>query len=589
MHRSPSLPSECAAIGLSRIDAVPIHGDGRVVVGNHSWRQGHYKYAECAAPRSPATSISLTVLMMANHLYAAMVPGWAAKVRSINASCVVGAVGPERGMCALARSVGCGCMNSSTPVLLNDGWGRNSARARAVKDRFRQARELLASRKQAVLMHDADLFYRADDLEGLLRRLAPGLRPPHGTAAAAAMAAAPADGLVDFVVSPNGARAEAYDDLNWGFVYISGSQTSLDLFDCLLASWEHRAFLAPSPGRDKSYYGRSQPRINHLIEQSIEEAARAERGAAAAAARGRAPGARRVSLCTVPPAEFHGAVRHMTGFASARHKLMCALSEGVHGRDARGGVQGARALLYRAPRNASVAQQRTALLAALALANQTERALSLPRSAWWGGRTVPFCQLFDVSELPMPPRVGASVSKGHASAACAAPLAPAAVAASAERLLCVGFDALLARAGSRSALVTSVYGSSAEWTSVYACPKPWAKHVLGMHHCSRAKEEALGGRARARSQAAKPPRAQRRAARQAKVAAKGAAGGVARSAAAQDTHAAVGAELSAAPVDARPARPRPRRPMADQRGRGASLNSGGGAQRWPWLRKALSS
>ena len=59
---------------------------------------------------------------------------------------------------------------------------------------------------------------------------------------------------------------QVYDDLNWGFVWMGGSPRSVLLLDCLLESWEHVSFVGHS-----NFHRRSQPRINHLLEEHSVE------------------------------------------------------------------------------------------------------------------------------------------------------------------------------------------------------------------------------------------------------------------------------------------------------------------------------
>ena len=66
---------------------------------------------------------------------------------------------------------------------------------------------------------------------------------------------------------PNGARKEAFDDLNWGLAWIQSSPANRQLLRCLLSVWAHPAFDAEKGESPASgYHKRSQPRVNHLLE-----------------------------------------------------------------------------------------------------------------------------------------------------------------------------------------------------------------------------------------------------------------------------------------------------------------------------------
>ena len=139
------------------------------------------------------------------------------------------------------------------------------------------------------------------------------------------------------------------------------------------------------------------------------------------------------------------------GGVSSYHRLLCARAAGVsHGKQ-RTSLDGrsSATLIYLPPPNASVFMQQRALSAALILANRTERALSLPRIGFReGGRSMPLCELLDLSRVPAPPRgpaVIASVSHSTLEAACTRPLSRTAIiAAPSTTLVCGRFEELAA-------------------------------------------------------------------------------------------------------------------------------------------------
>jgi len=232
-----------------------------------------------------------------------------------------------------------------------------------VRWRFLYAQQLLR-RGRAVLMHDADVFFR-----------------PGGLLAVARWANATGREDLDFAVQHNGGRKEAYDDLNWGFVWMSGSPFSVRFLGCTLGVWTHKVFSPPPDRPHMPYYARSQPRINHVFEAAVETAP-----TAAAVPR----------LCTFRPAFLARTIRHLSGYTSARQKLMCARAEGILDDDP---ARARPRLLYEVPLNATVDEQKRALVAALALAQASRLAVAIP-AASFAGRRVPFCRLFDVDALP---------------------------------------------------------------------------------------------------------------------------------------------------------------------------------------------
>ena len=85
---------------------------------------------------------------------------------------------------------------------------------------------------------------------------------------------------------------------------VSPSARTRQLLDCALATWDHAAFeRQPSdPAVGGAYYERSQPRMIHLLESSLEAAAAPPR------------------VCTLPAA-LHEHYAHATNIASPMAKL----------------------------------------------------------------------------------------------------------------------------------------------------------------------------------------------------------------------------------------------------------------------------
>ena len=266
----------CQALGVTHLEHVPpleserTQGEAMWRAGNETWTRGHYPYRECAngtalrqLPRvRPART--LVVLLPASEHYKSVVGPWARTVRAAGLECVVGRLDRSEALCDIARLGGCRCVQSATtlPTLPTNrpsgDFGRGSMRATAVRARFELAAALLReSPPKAVLMHDADASFTTPLP---LRKLGAYLHDL-GTAGAANVA-----------VLSNGRRASAFDDLNWGFVWLDGSvPSSLHVLECVLSSWEHTAF---APHREDplvggQWHSRSQPRINHIIERAL--------------------------------------------------------------------------------------------------------------------------------------------------------------------------------------------------------------------------------------------------------------------------------------------------------------------------------
>ena len=98
-----------------------------------------------------------------------------------------------------------------------------------------------------------------------------------------------AGGATDIAILHNPGKRTAFDDLNWGLVWMSSTAPTIALLECTLSSWEHKAFAQhrddPPLWEGSMWYDRSQPRINHLIESSFAAA----RGAGQATGSGSKP------------------------------------------------------------------------------------------------------------------------------------------------------------------------------------------------------------------------------------------------------------------------------------------------------------
>ena len=186
---------------------------------------------------------------------------------------------------------------------------------------------------------------------------------------------------MDFVISHNGHRTVNYDDLNWGMVWISGSIISKRLLSCVLSEWDHASFTATG-----SYWQRSQPRLNHLIEVHLENSARADQ----------------MRLCTLPVDLVNRSFRHEQRPYRAL-KIICAVALGLlptycppprRGRDARAALPPA--LAYTVPATASLSSSSLELPSSRA---ERGRAVALPM-AFRDGKPVPFCSLFVARAFP---------------------------------------------------------------------------------------------------------------------------------------------------------------------------------------------
>ncbi len=331
------------------------------------WKEGHFPYHGCPRPQPKGSrirstigyanqhdshSLRLAVLTVLDSNYLEVLPSWAIQIQSLKYACHVIAVDDK--VCSEVIRAGCGCFPSTKPpkdLASVSGW--HPTRVQSVKRRFEGALDLLVQGYD-VLMHDADVFFERDGMEAALEYWS------HHR-----------DQNYDFMVQDNGERKVNYDGLNWGFVFMRSSHTSIALLRCTLQRWDDAAFGCGEKKCD-SYYMRSQPRINHIVELALQSE-------------------KRPKVCKVPTLKSFGA-RHMTGYPTVAAKLICAKAAGFLS-----DVLPAR-LAYDVPRSADVLSQRKALQAALYLAERSNLKLEIPE-AFVRGENVEFCRLFDVSKM----------------------------------------------------------------------------------------------------------------------------------------------------------------------------------------------
>ena len=373
----------CRELGVKRLLKLTKPGNELGEWGPQlAFRRGHFPYSTCKQAQAGQRAVlPVTVLMVASHAYRTVVPSWAEQVQASGASCVLGSVGARDTACVLAESLGCGCLRSRDVDDIMDTRGEQESaayangltqrfdgpRARSVKQRFAYALRLMENSTRSVLMHDGDVFFK----KGGLSRMLTLVRNV---------------GLQDFVVTDNlFPRREVYDDLNWGFVWISGSRLTSLTLKCLLSTWDHASLNGTG-----NFFRRSQPRINRLLETHWEHAAGS-----------------RLKLCTLPQTNkiTKSLMIHMSKMKRARSKIVCAVALGHLPRHfpsigiAKSNVS--RTLSYDLPPTATLTLQRKALGAALAIATKSGRALHLPRTLTDDGKSAEFCRLFDVGSIPL--------------------------------------------------------------------------------------------------------------------------------------------------------------------------------------------
>ena len=404
-HRPRPLDASCRALGIQTLERVPVYTDWHMdqhpsINGTYAavpsrWAAGHFPWwhasLRCHVPSSPsptttspaptATRRSIALLMTVDHRYEQLVPAWAAEAQGAGVGCILGVISSANAsqhMCAAARRVGCHCLADERAPRDQVG-----SQVFAVKIRFDFARRVLRrGLATSLLMHDADVFFRPGGLVAMTRVIS--ALPP----------------TIDFAVSDNGPRRnESFDDLNWGVAWVSGSNASLSVLDCVLAEWTHPSFERPSSRTPNPalYFQRSQPRINHILEAAIVASSNHFRGTTSKASNN-AMQTQAPRVCTFERRQQDEALRHMTGMSGAHAKLVCARAENVSRLppDHRSRC----VLSYSTPLNASARAQMAALKTALQLRNERHCTLALP-AAMHRGKRIGFCKLFDPGSVPL--------------------------------------------------------------------------------------------------------------------------------------------------------------------------------------------
>ena len=397
---------DCLALGIDRIDRVSKHVVNAQLINvtradgqSHTWRLGKYPYSTCRIPKLSTSVPEIETLVndmirlekpvvvtVADANYADAIKIWADMVQANKLSCSVVAL--DENTCNMAESLRCRCFPiyhrkaAGAGGKLKKMFAWKGLRAAAVRDRFRGAVEILKEGR-SVIMQDADAIFYPGGLRSVLKFISSAF--VHETQASNSVATKP-----DFIVQNNGDRDKVFDDLNWGFSFMRSSDTTIHLLECLLQNWDHYAFVAPSIKGDRrdTYFLRSQPRINHILELAIA------RGSNNLVTNWTIPNSqlgkvsRSPTVCTFPRKVLNTGVRHMTGFSDANYKLICARSEGL--------LKSAsdHYLAYDVPPEASPLEQRAALTAALDLAIPMGYKVALPWAYDQHGKEVPFCMLF---------------------------------------------------------------------------------------------------------------------------------------------------------------------------------------------------
>jgi len=357
--------NSCTQLGIQKLTN-SMHANESV----HNWRAGFYEYEHCAAVTTQS-EVSLrggktVVLMPMDKSYVDVIRDWSFTVRSAHLRCYVFALSAE--LCAVASKHDCECLmdpslttiSSNYPRILDPrmekGW--HPMRVNAVKMRFWAASELI-NRGFNVIMHDADVFFHENSLLRFVEYVGKvRARTPD----------------IDMIVQDNGLRKVPYDRLNWGFVWLRAGQTSLNILTCTLNLWQDNTFLCHGEKCDMSYYLRSQPRINRIIEETIR----------------RNVSAPKICMITRSSMKNYG-IQHMTGYTSAQMKQTCGKASGYLRRS----NLGASTIAFDVPPNASSSEQKTALMTAITIARLMRRNVEIPTTFYLGKHT-PFCMLYEI-------------------------------------------------------------------------------------------------------------------------------------------------------------------------------------------------
>ena len=362
-----SLPERCSTacrdLAIGNITRVEMLERRKHDSGN--WTVGHFPHQSCEEnvllsqrKRKPAPAPAAVVITTVIDIsYIDILPEWAAKAREARAACFVVAIDEE--VCVQAERNLCGCLdvepadNEVGETSSSKGWHKN--RVESVRRRFEGALFIL-EHGMPVLMHDADVFFTS----GFKKIMS------------FVTLARESGKVLDVMVQDNGARDTAFDGLNWGFVWLNPTNFTKNLLHCTLARWNDAAFGCP-PGPCNSYYKRSQPRINHVLELGL----------------GNNVGGK---VCKLPALKRFGA-KHMTGYPNAAAKLACAKADGLLSKELP-----SKRYRYIVPRDASVEMQRRALQITIALANKTSSKVVIPDS-YRKLENTKICDIFDLSNV----------------------------------------------------------------------------------------------------------------------------------------------------------------------------------------------
>jgi len=138
--------------------------------------------------------------------------------------------------------------------------------------------------------------------------------------------------------------------------------------------WNDPAFSCLGRKCDKSYFARSQPRINHIIEESLKSSSTDPK------------------ICLVQSATLNKlGIRHMTGYTNALSKQLCAKARGF----LRGESLLEDTVAFDVPANARPSEQRSALLVALAIGRVLRRKVEIPEVFYLGEKT-DFCLFYHI-------------------------------------------------------------------------------------------------------------------------------------------------------------------------------------------------
>ena len=352
---SQSSHKSCEVIGIQTLNRVELH-EKRSFEGQ-DWLRGYYPYPRCTSDFEGEAAFkpwSLMVVTVMDVSYVEVLPTWTEQVKAIGAKCFV--VAMDVSVCQKAERLSCGCSGSTAPAVEGSskvGW--HEVRVKSVKERFEGALNFLEAGYH-VFMHDADVLFETSGMKLLLEYI-----KRHQQKSSS----------YDFMIQDNGSRDTAYDGLNWGFAWMSNTTNAIATLRCTLERWNDSAFGCPAHGVCNSYYKRSQPRINHILELGTVF--------------------RNVSACKLPDLSTFKAI-HMTGYPTVAIKLTCAKSLGYI-RDTYSGR-----IAYRVPNNSKLSEQRRALIAALNYARTNKVKVEIPE-VFYSGRKISFCDAFDVSDI----------------------------------------------------------------------------------------------------------------------------------------------------------------------------------------------